>query len=83
MSETNPRTLDEFPRRRRGRPPKYDWDAYFNGEINVLYQGVDFNVPLDSFRALVHRTANSRGMKAHTQVDNNNKYVAFKFVEAD
>lgn len=67
--------------KRRGRPPLYDWDRYFDGEIHILYQGTDFQVSPQSFRALVHRTANSRGMKAETRLDKNANSVAFRFFE--
>lgn len=77
-------TVKEFPRRRRGRPPKYDWDRYFDGEIHVLRQGVDFQISPTSFRALVHRTANARGnWRAETQINKNEGTVLFKFVQED
>ena len=84
-------TVEQFPRRRRGRPPKYSWDRFFDDQIHVLYQGEDFKSELDSFRALVHRTANARPRayegagpwKAHTQIDKDNKSVSFLFYIAD
>lgn len=76
--------IDEFPRRRRGRPPKYNWDDLFDGEIHVFYQGTDFDTSPTSFRALVHRTAGARegDWKAETRIDKNAKSVLFKFYQA-
>lgn len=79
-------TLKEFPRRRRGRPPLYDWDSLFDEDIHVFYKDKDFNITIESFRALVHRTANARvedgPWKAQTQIDKNSKSVAFRFYKA-
>lgn len=77
-------TITEFPRRRRGRPPKYNWDQCFDGEIHVFYQGTDFEVSPESFRALVHRTAAARDgdWKAETRVDKTANSVMFKFYQA-
>jgi hypothetical protein len=65
-------TIESFPRRRRGRPPMYDWDALFDGQIHVWYQGEDFKTSPVSFRALVHRTAATRSedgpWKAETRI---------------
>lgn len=67
---------------RRGRPPKYDWDKYFDGQRHVLHKGRDFDTRVESFRALVHRTANTRiergPWKAETKILDNNT-VAFRF----
>lgn len=76
--------VEEFPRRRRGRPPKYDWDSCFDGQIHVWYQGTDFDTSTTSFRALVHRTANAReggSWRAETRIDKNNNSVIFRFFE--
>lgn len=75
--------IEEFPRRHRGRPPIYDWDTYSDGQNWVCYQGTDFQTSPTSFRALVHRTANSRGMKAQTIINKEDKSVAFHFYRED
>lgn len=76
-------TLDEFPRRPKGRPPLYDWESCFDGEIHIFYKGEDFQVTLESFRALVHRTAGARikdgPWKATTKLDKDANAVAFTF----
>lgn len=60
--------LTEFPKRHRGRPPKYDWDKITDGQIHVLRKGRDFDTSAVSFRALAHRTATSRGMTVTTNI---------------
>jgi hypothetical protein len=41
-----------------------------------------FQTSPTSFRALVHRTANARGMKAETTINKYDKSVTFRFFEA-
>lgn len=66
MSET----LTEFPAKRRGRPPLYDWESWIFPleKINVLREGRDYKTSRVSFRALCHRAATSRGLKATTRM---------------
>lgn len=61
-------TLTEVPRARRGRPPKYDWDAIADGQVHVLRKGRDFHTSAVSFRALCHRTKQARGMGLETTI---------------
>ena len=79
--------IEEFPRRKRGRPPKYDWEECFDGQIHVFYKGQDFDVSIESFRALVHRTASARSKggpwKAETSISKNDQTVAFRFYNED
>lgn len=75
-------TIDQFPTRKRGRPPIYDWDSLFDGQIHVYFQGQDFQVDPKSFRALVHRTASARlggPWKAETHLDLKGGSVSFRF----
>lgn len=64
-------------KRGRGRPQKYPWDRWTDGEWHYPKKGVDFDCSLVSFRALVHRTATDRGGKAETKLDKRNEVVAF------
>lgn len=73
--------VEQFPKRHRGRPPKYDWDKYADGQTWVCHQGRDFDTSPISFRALVHRTANARGLKAETTINKHSKSVTFRFFE--
>lgn len=63
-------TLTELPKRRRGRPPKYDWDTITDGQIHVLRKGRDFPTSAVSFRALCHRTADVRNLDLETRIQN-------------
>lgn len=87
-------SLEDFPRRRtRGRPPKYDWDKYFQNESgsdspgwHVLVRGRDFQTKVQSFRALVHSTARGRNdgpWRAETQIKEAEGQVAFRFVRTN
>lgn len=78
-----PSTIAEFPKRHRGRPPLYDWDKYMDGQTWVLHAGQDFHTSPVSFRALVHRTANTRGGHAETTIDKKAMTVIFRYLPAD
>lgn len=69
--------------KRPGRPPKYDWDLWTDGQPHVKYQGKDFSSDLASFRALVHSTAARRGLKVATNIDKAQKSVSFTFRNDD
>lgn len=71
-------TINSLPHRKRGRPAKYDWDKYSDGQNWVLFRGRDFETSLSSFRALVHSAARSRGLKAETSLDNKSESVSFR-----
>lgn len=71
--------LNKMPRRQRGRPPKHPWDKWGDGNIHSCEQGVDFHSEVFSFRALVHRSANARGLKAETSTSG--KRVTFRFYD--
>ncbi len=70
-------------KRKRGRPPLYDWDSLFDDQIHHYFKGADFQVSIESFRALVHRTASARieggPWKAETKIDKNAQSVSFRF----
>lgn len=70
--------IEEFPAKHRGRPNKYDWDLYMDGKNWKCVQGQDFHVSAVSFRALVHRTARTRGLKAETRINKAKTEVLFR-----
>lgn len=78
--------VQEFTKKRRGRPPLYDWDSLFDEEIHVYYKGIDFQTNIESFRALVHRTASTRTeggpWRTETRIDRNQQSVEFRFFKA-
>lgn len=73
--------VEQLPKRHRGRPPKYDWDRYSDGRNYRCVQGVDFDTSPVSFRALVHRTADARGLKAETRIDKAAGAVLFRIYD--
>lgn len=73
----------QLARRHRGRPAIYDWERYSNGEFWVCHEGQDFETSPVSFRALVHHTARTRGLKAETQIDKNKGTVTFRMFNPD
>ena len=76
--------IKEFPKGKRGRPALYDWDSCFDGQIHVFFKGQDFHTSIESFRALVHRTASARAAdgpwKAETSIDRQQQSVIFQFL---
>lgn len=65
----------------RGRPPKYPWAEWLDGQRHFLKQGEHFSteVKVASFRAECHAAARRAGGKADTQIKGN--IVIFKFIE--
>ena len=70
--------------KKRGRPALYNWDECFDGEEHIFFRGRDFATSIDSFRALVHRTANAQAVggpwKAETKIDRSQQSVMFRFI---
>jgi hypothetical protein len=75
----------------RGRPPKYPWDTWTDGEMHTIRQSDDWergstttfpsNVKIASFRAECHAAARRAGGKADTRIMGN--VVRFRFIESD
>jgi hypothetical protein len=65
----------------RGRPPKYPWDEWCDGERKYLRQGEHFTeeVKVSSFRAECHAAAKRKGGKADTKIFGT--MVRFRFLE--
>lgn len=51
-----------------GRPPKYPWGEWFNGEVWELVKGEDFDSEPKSFRVHAHRTAKEYGGRVRTKL---------------
>lgn len=64
--------------RPRGRPPKYNWDKFMDGSEHIAWPEQDFKCTPKSFRALVYRTANSRGLVATVTLDKHTGSVRFR-----
>ena len=65
----NPTKPEESGRPPRRRTPKYDWDAWLDGEEHLLEQGRHFHAEPDSFRTMVIREARARGMTIWTAIE--------------
>jgi hypothetical protein len=71
----------------RGRPAKYPWEEWFDGNFRVLKRGRDFDpentgIPTaKSMRALVKHSASVYGGQAETKVPDANS-VYFTFVNS-
>lgn len=75
---------------RRGRPPKYPWDEWTDGEARRLYRGTadevsagtkDFEADLISFRTMVHRKARDLGhhVGANTHINKADQSIEVQF----
>jgi hypothetical protein len=64
--------------RPRGRPSIYDWDRYSDGSEHICWPGQEFHCAPTSFRALVYRTADARGLKATVTLDKHTGSVRFR-----
>jgi len=62
---------------RLGRPPKYPWDKWIDGEEHTIEKGVDFHVTTVGFQTTLHVTARSKGMKVMTAIDGDK--ITFQF----
>lgn len=73
----------------RGRPPKYPWDIWMNGDRHIARQSDEWepgsltsfpaNVKVSSFRAECHAAARRKGGKVDTDIKGN--AVIFRFIE--
>lgn len=63
--------VKSFPKAKRGRPIKYDYDRMFNGKKWAFTEGVDFTVAPNSFKAAIYarKTLLGHVIKTSTVVD--------------
>lgn len=54
--------------RRTGRPPKYPWDTWLDGEVHTLQPGVDFRVSSYNMRRQILLEARKREIVVETAV---------------
>jgi len=62
----------EFPASTRG---KHDWNAWLDGQIWVLTEGVDFDSKATSFRTSAMKQAGNRNKQLRFNVDGNKVYL--------
>lgn len=63
-------TQPRAPQRRAGRPPKYPWDHWFNGQRKQLRPSIDFasDKNLESMRSQILLKAKQRGLHVTTEI---------------
>jgi hypothetical protein len=54
---------------------KYDWNAWLNGEVWQLRQGVDFEVPVRSIAAQTYQAADRRGVTVAVAVNGKEAWI--------
>lgn len=52
---------------RTGRPAKYDWDLFLDGQARLYTQGEDFDSDPKSFVSQARRQAAERGLSLHAR----------------
>lgn len=60
-----------------GRPPKYPWTVWLDGEEHVIQKGVDFEQPAVNFQTSLHVKARMKGIKVTTAIDGDK--ITFRF----
>jgi hypothetical protein len=74
--------LDEFDFTKRGtgrgRPEKYPWDNWTNGEIWKIVAGTDFSCKAENIQGALFNAARKRGMRVKTK-KLDEKTVVFQF----
>jgi hypothetical protein len=59
--------LDNFPVSSKGdRRRRYNWDEWRDGGVHELVNPDDFEVPVESMRAMVYRYASNAGLSVRT-----------------
>jgi len=57
--------VKEIPKRSVGRPPKYPWSKWFDGQVWKLTQDVDFEISAATFYSIARNAAESRRMSVN------------------
>ncbi len=85
MTENQESTVEEQPQQpvTLGRPTKYDWETWTNGERHVIAQGTDFCIEARSMQASLHVKAGKLGLKVVTRILDEGTKIAFRYVPAD
>lgn len=63
MAEITPNFVFERP----GRPNKYPWEEWADGQARTLTRGADFDCEVEAFQNAVYVWARRHGLKGQTQ----------------
>ncbi len=72
-----------WDKRRRGRPTKYPWDEWMDGQIRRIVWGKDFNCKVESMRAALRtRVPSDSPIKVRTSVaDKERMTIVFQYYD--
>lgn len=70
----------EFPA--KGRPQKYEWSVWSDGNPWRLEHGIDFTVAVRTMRTNASAYAKKHGMKVRTAAVDDNKAIIVQFSPA-
>ena len=74
--------LDSFPTRTQGdRRRRYNWKEWTDGEVHELINPDDFEVPVESMRAMVYRHATNMNLLVRTCKTDSG--LAIQFIDDD
>lgn len=73
--------VESFPQSTAGGRRKYPWDQWQDGKIWKAESGVDFELPPNQFRSVLHNRATDTGSRCRTKIDG--KFVVFQFTKKE
>lgn len=72
------RLVPDFEFRGRGRPQKYPWEEWADGQKRILTRGEDFTTTVESMRSRVYGYADTNNLRVISSVINE-KELAVQF----
>jgi hypothetical protein len=76
-------SLKTFDFRTVGRPTKYNWRTWANGQPWKLVTGTDFTVPAETMRSNAFQWAKKNGMTVRTAVVDEGKAIVIQFTPTE
>lgn len=73
---------NDFQFAKSGRPEKYPWEEWSDGQTRVITRGVDFTCEVDSIQNNIHVWARRNSLKARTQKVESDR-LAFKMLKPE
>lgn len=71
--------MDYEVKKEKGRPPKYPWEDWMDGQAHKLVHGEDFDCSPKALVVLAHREAKKAGMTARTRLAKDKKTLTIIF----